>query len=200
MGLAGDDVWILTVDAAQAEGRLQEAYEREATVLGAPTGLARIGSLYPDLALERLRLHELVEHAPSTLTPLERGLAAYATSTSNGAARLASELRRGLVRLNAPGALLDHIRVSSGRWSVSDDDRIDVIVAYAVRLTRVPADIEAADINRLRVVGLSDFDILDLNNVVAYYNYVDRVANGLGLRSALDSDEERCPESGDESS
>jgi uncharacterized peroxidase-related enzyme len=196
----GDDVWILTSDRARAAGTLREAYEREATMLAVPTGLTRLGSLYPDLALERLRLDEVVQQAPSALTPLERGLAGYVASTLNGATSLASELRRGLLRLNAPEWLLDNIRVASGRWSVSDDDRTDVIVAYAARLTNTPAEIQAADIDRLRAVGLTDLDILDLNSVVAYYNYVDRVAIGLGLRSDLAADDEWRSESCDGSS
>jgi uncharacterized peroxidase-related enzyme len=196
MDLESDGVWILTLEPARAEGRLREAYEMEAAVFGAPIGLAVLGSLYPDLALERLRLHEVVQQAPSALTPLERGLAAYVTSTRNGATSIASGIRRGLLRLDAPDWLLDNIRAGAALWGVSDDDRIDVIVAYAERLTRAPALIAAADINRLRAVGLTDLDILDLNNVVAYYNYVDRVANGLGLRSALAADDERCPEPG----
>ena len=33
--------------------------------------------------------------------------------------------------------------------------------------------------------GLSDLDVLDLNNMVAYYNYINRVVMGLGLRSVM---------------
>jgi hypothetical protein len=36
------------------------------------------------------------------------------------------------------------------------------------------------DVDGLRNLGLSDLT-LDLNNIVAYYNYINRVANGLGL-------------------
>ena len=35
--------------------------------------------------------------------------------------------------------------------------------------------------------GLGDLDILDLNNMVAYYCYTNRVANGLGLRTRIDT-------------
>jgi len=33
----------------------------------------------------------------------------------------------------------------------------------------------------LRASGLTDRDIVDLNEVVAYFNYVNRVADGLGV-------------------
>src|SRR5882724_8470204 len=179
MAILDDRPWILTVDPARATGTLREAYECEAMMVGAPTELTRLGSLFPDLAIERLRLHQLVEDTPSTLTPLERGLAAYVTSTLNGDQRWSELLARKLVSLNAPDWLLDNIRGAAGQWGVSDDDRIEVIVMYAAQLTRTPANVTRLVTDRLRAVGLSDLDILDLNNVVAYYNYVNRVENGL---------------------
>lgn len=37
------------------------------------------------------------------------------------------------------------------------------------------------DLTPLRAVGLSDRDILDLVQVVSYFNYINRVADGLGV-------------------
>ena len=53
------------------------------------------------------------------------------------------------------------------------------------RLTAEPRTMSAADVDALRAVGLDDLDILDLNNLVAYYSYINRVANGLGLISEI---------------
>lgn len=55
------------------------------------------------------------------------------------------------------------------------------MLAYAEKLTRRPASVEKTDIDNLREYGLGDRDILDLNQVVAYFNYVNRVADGLGI-------------------
>ena len=38
-----------------------------------------------------------------------------------------------------------------------------------------------ADVEALRTVGLDDRAIVDANQVVSYYNYVNRVADGLGV-------------------
>jgi uncharacterized protein YciW len=38
-----------------------------------------------------------------------------------------------------------------------------------------------SDLAPLRTSGLADRDIVDLNQVVAYFNYVNRVADGLGV-------------------
>ena len=52
---------------------------------------------------------------------------------------------------------------------------------HAVKLTRTPADITQADIDRLRELGLSDRAISDATQVIAYFNYINRVADGLGV-------------------
>ena len=52
---------------------------------------------------------------------------------------------------------------------------------YAVRLTREPASIEAAHVDGLREAGFDDAAILDICQVTAYYNYVNRLADGLGV-------------------
>ena len=64
------------------------------------------------------------------------------------------------------------------------------MLGYAERLTRAPADIGSDDIDRLRAVGFSDRDILDTAEVTAYFAYVNRIANGLGVavEPGLDDD------------
>jgi uncharacterized peroxidase-related enzyme len=51
---------------------------------------------------------------------------------------------------------------------------------YAVKLTATPQKVGAADLAPLRAVGLSDTDLHDLVQVIAYFNYITRVADGLG--------------------
>ncbi len=56
------------------------------------------------------------------------------------------------------------------------------LLRYAARLTREPASVTRADLDALRAEGWDDRAILDLNQVVAYFNYVNRIADGLGVR------------------
>lgn len=55
------------------------------------------------------------------------------------------------------------------------------MVEYAVKLTRDPRGMVESDIHRLRGAGLEDDEILDLCQVTAYFNYVNRLADGLGV-------------------
>jgi uncharacterized peroxidase-related enzyme len=54
-------------------------------------------------------------------------------------------------------------------------------VDYAVKLTLSPREMEPADLDALRAAGLEDREILDACQVTAYYNYVNRLADGLGV-------------------
>ncbi len=56
------------------------------------------------------------------------------------------------------------------------------MLAYAEKLTVNPARVTQDDIEGLRAVGFSDRDILDICEVAAYYAYVNRIADGLGVK------------------
>ena len=56
------------------------------------------------------------------------------------------------------------------------------MLQYAEKLTREVSSISERDITGLRKFGFSDRDIFDINQVVAYFNYVNRIADGLGVR------------------
>jgi uncharacterized peroxidase-related enzyme len=56
-----------------------------------------------------------------------------------------------------------------------------VMLDYAVKLTREPWNMSRDDVERLRAAAVSDAAILDLNQVTAYYAYVNRIADGLGV-------------------
>jgi uncharacterized peroxidase-related enzyme len=52
---------------------------------------------------------------------------------------------------------------------------------HAVKLTRTPQAVTRADVERLRAQGLSDGAIHDATQVIAFFNYINRVADGLGI-------------------
>jgi uncharacterized peroxidase-related enzyme len=60
-------------------------------------------------------------------------------------------------------------------------ERLRAPARYAIKLTRTPYEMVESDLAPLRASGLTDRDIVDLNQVVAYFNYVNRVADGLGV-------------------
>lgn len=55
------------------------------------------------------------------------------------------------------------------------------LAVFAEKLTREPWRMTPADTDVLRAVGLSDRAIHDAVQVIAYFNYINRVADGLGV-------------------
>ena len=59
--------------------------------------------------------------------------------------------------------------------------RSKALAKYADLLTRTPAAVRKKDLDILRQHGLSDRDILDAVEVIAYFNYINRIADALGI-------------------
>jgi uncharacterized peroxidase-related enzyme len=55
------------------------------------------------------------------------------------------------------------------------------MLRYAEKLTRQPGTVTESDVSRLRAVGFSDTDILHIAEVVGYFAYANRIADGLGI-------------------
>jgi uncharacterized peroxidase-related enzyme len=94
----------------------------------------------------------------------ERGGGAAAQASARA---LADSLRQG-----GPGW-----RAAGGGFSAADQ----ALCAWAEKLTRAPATCGAADVEALREHGFSDTAIHDAAQVIGYFNYINRVADGLGV-------------------
>ncbi len=60
------------------------------------------------------------------------------------------------------------------------------ILKYAEKVTRTPAKCSSDDVNALRAAGWSDATIHDTVQIIAYFNYINRIADALGVE--LESD------------
>ena len=52
---------------------------------------------------------------------------------------------------------------------------------YAIKLTAAPATVGIEDADALRAVGWDDAAIHDAIQVISYFNYINRVAEGVGI-------------------
>ena len=57
----------------------------------------------------------------------------------------------------------------------------EALCAFADRLTASPAAMGQADVDALRAAGLSDAAVHDASQVVSYFNYINRIADALGV-------------------
>jgi len=75
--------------------------------------------------------------------------------------------------------LIEHLNRDYRQAPISKEDR--AMLDYAYKLTRTPWDMEKADVEQLRDNDFSDRAILDINQITGYYNFVNRLADGLGV-------------------
>jgi len=58
---------------------------------------------------------------------------------------------------------------------------ISAMLGYAHKLTVTPSEMVKNDVQALREHGFSDRAILDINQITAYFAFVNRIADGLGV-------------------
>jgi uncharacterized peroxidase-related enzyme len=75
------------------------------------------------------------------------------------------------------------VRAVAENWrnaaGLSEAER--TMLNYAEKLTRSPGEMKAKDVEALRAAGWSDRAVSDIVQVVAYFNYINRIADGLGV-------------------
>jgi alkylhydroperoxidase domain protein len=112
----------------------------------------------------------------------ERELAAAATSRLNGCIYCASVHARLSAQLSKREADVDRL-LDKGVGSIPDlnlDDRWQAVVTLAVELARTPMAATTEHIARLRDLGLSDLEILDVSQAAAFFSWANRLMLTLG--------------------
>jgi uncharacterized peroxidase-related enzyme len=113
------------------------------------------------------------------LGQLEREAIAVAVSVSNECDYC---VRQYVEALRSAGGSEDLIeRLKLGEEPEDQPERLVRLVYYARKLTLLPGAAGKQDIEELREVGLTDLEIMQAVQVVAYFNYVNRLVNGLGV-------------------
>jgi uncharacterized peroxidase-related enzyme len=72
-------------------------------------------------------------------------------------------------------------QIANDYRSADLSDLDTAICAYVEKLTDTPYKITEGDINQLHDLGLSDTGVFEVNQICAYFNYVNRIVHGLGV-------------------
>jgi uncharacterized peroxidase-related enzyme len=177
-----NSMWIKTLEEDEATGVLTEAYNRQRAARGRVEDFTKLGSLYPDLSRVRLSLYKVVDDCPSRIPEWVKHAIALTTSVLNRTPHCASGLGEKLKHAGMDQNLVDAI-YADPLGAQTGDDAADALLEYVRRLVVASWEITEQDIHELRRHGWDDLDILDANNISAYYCYINRVANGLGLKA-----------------
>lgn len=177
--------WIDVVGEASAEGELREVYDGIAGARGKLSNIMRVHSLRPAAMKSHMDLYLAIMFSGSGVSRPDREMIAAVVSQAN----------------NCPYCVHHHEEALRYYWK--DDDRMRSVIRqgdyrsldtrqvamleYATKLTHSPEAMDQADVARLREAGLTDRDVLDVNLIISYFNFVNRIALGLGV--TFDADE-----------
>jgi uncharacterized peroxidase-related enzyme len=64
------------------------------------------------------------------------------------------------------------------------EPRERAMLEYVEKLTLRPATVTRADLDRLYAAGFDDTGILQINTIASWFNYINRVADGVGVGRA----------------
>ena len=67
-------------------------------------------------------------------------------------------------------------------WKMADLSQKDkTLCSWAEKLTLIPWKMDESDVRRLEATGFSQNAISDAAQVIGYFNYINRIADGLGV-------------------
>ena len=181
--------WIEMIPDEEATGLVKEMYEKVRTPHGTVDNVMRAHSLRPHTMEGHVVLYRSVLHNPANTLPLWflEVVASYTSILNNCAYSLTHHF------MNARRLLSDDARADAIYQALEDaaperafGGKERALLIYAGKLTSDVGNMVAADVGALRAAGCNDGEILEVNQVVAYFSYSNRLLNGLGVTTEGD--------------
>jgi len=172
-----------------ANPALREALDVARTPHGTVDNVMRVHSLRPSTMRGHVTLYHAVLHDETNTIPtwLQETISSYVSILNNCSYSLANHWA------NACHLIADQARADSIEAALRADKPEQVfsgqelaLLRYSRKLTCRPQSMEEADVMALRDAGLDDGAILEVNQIVGYFNYVNRLLNGLGVATSGD--------------
>ena len=182
--------WITTVPFDEASGRLKVLYDR---IKGPQDNVDNIWlahSLRPHTIEGHMSIYKHVLHNAANKTPkwLLEAIGVY-VSMLNGCIYCVEHHYRGMRRLLRDDERADSIRAALQAEQPErafEEEAIISMLIYARLLTIDPKSVTQQAINDMRRVGVSDGEILEINQIVGYFAYANRTVMGLGTSTEGD--------------
>jgi uncharacterized peroxidase-related enzyme len=171
--------WIHEVPEDEADAALRPIYAAITQQRGKVARILSVQSLDPPALQHHLDLYMALMFAPGPLSRREREAIAVTVSAANGCAYCVAHHLEPLRRYEKKPAILDAIREAPDSLT---DLRLRAMLLYARMLTTQPAAMRQVHVQALRDVGLDDAQILRVGEITAYFNFVNRLALGLGVQ------------------
>ena len=173
----------------EATGKLKEMYQRVTTPHGTVDNVMRAHSLRPHSMEGHLVLYKNVLHNPDNTLPFWflEVVASYVSLTNRCDYSLTHHWANARRLMNDPAraeAVWQALSAAQPEKAFSGKEL--AFLNYARKLTADVANMVKADYDAMRAAGCDDGEILEVNQVCAYFNYSNRLLNGLGVTTEGD--------------
>jgi uncharacterized peroxidase-related enzyme len=176
--------WIKTIPFDAATGKLRDLYKRVTGPGNNVDNIMMMHSLRPHTMEAHMAVYKYVlHHRDNTIPKWFLEAIGVWVSQLNGCDYCVQHHFGGMKRLMRDDARADALRAMITAGNIPEmplDAREQAAMRYAERLTRAPQDMAEIDVKALRMAGWEDGEILEINQVTAYFCYANRTVLGLG--------------------
>jgi uncharacterized peroxidase-related enzyme len=181
--------WIKIIPDEEADEELLEVLQLARSPHGTVDNVMRVHSLRPGTMRGHLVLYRAALHDEANTLPMwfQETISSYVSLLNDCSYSLANHWA------NARHLINDEKRADTIEQALRTRRLADVfdgaelaLLDYAEKLTLSPGDMIEADIEALKARGVNDGEILEANQIVCYFNYVNRCLNGLGVTTEGD--------------
>lgn len=164
--------------------QLDQATEDQVKVLEESHPQAKTSDYYltlahePEILRQRSTAYNAIMYAPGGLARADRELGALVTSRINGCVYCASVHAQRFEQMAKRNDTVQE--VFDDPYTAGTNAREKAEAEFAVKLTKTPNNISAADITALKSAGLDDLDVLDLMHSVSIFAWANRLMLNLG--------------------
>ena len=182
--------WIEMLPVENATGSLKEAYDLAKPPAGTVDNVMRIHSQRPHTMVGHLTLYRSVLHHQDNTLPLWflEAVGVFTSLLNNceySFKHHCTNMRRLLKDDKRFAAIETALRGQAPEAAFSGKEL--ALMRYTEKLTISPGKVEAADLEAAKSAGATDGEILEVNQVCAYFCYSNRTINGLGVTLAGDT-------------
>jgi len=182
--------WIKMISDEEANPALNEALDFARTPHGTVDNVMRVHSLRPSTMTGHVKLYRACLHDESNTIPMwfQEVISSYVSKLNECPYSYANHWSnaRHLIRDDARADAIETALKANLPEDAFDGAEL-ALLHYAEKLTIKPGNIEKADVDALKAAGVDDGEILEANQIVCYFNYVNRLLNGLGVTTDGDT-------------
>ena len=176
--------WIRTVAYENATGDLRKLYDRIKGPDNNVDNIMMLHSLRPHSMAAHMSIYKhVLHHSNNTVPKWFLEVLGVWVSTLNSCGYCVDHHFGGLKRLLGDNSKADAIKAGIDKRDIVSlplTNKEKLAIRYAEVLTRTPEKTTKTFIDDMRSAGFSDGEILEINQVVAYFGYANRTVLGLG--------------------